>query len=515
MPDTTKANLEQHVDSLVAHLEQENPDLLEVVRGFRQLDRVAYKLGLLEPNESFATQVAWWPLISILGTFSSGKSTFINSLLDRPLQRTGNQAVDDKFTVICYGRELEPRVLPALALDSDPRFPLYNISREIEGVTSGEGQRLDSYLQLKTCNSELLKGKIIIDSPGFDADAQRDETLRITDHILDLSDLVLVFFDARHPEPGAMRDTLEHLVAEPMKRPDFHKFVYILNQVDNAAREDNPEEVFAAWQRALANKGLTAGRFYRIYDLKAARWIADDSMRQRYEAKRAEDMADIVGRIRRLDVERAYRVTGLLASGAARIRDELVARIRAARREWRRRVLRTDAVVYGTLIVAALAISFALGYWQGLRFSPPWGDFVLQRPVLFWAIIIVIVALAVQLHRWSSRWAARGVLARIRADATLGEDVERVAKAFMKNVRSWQPFFMEKPVGWGVLTRRKLDRIATESGEVIRKLNDRYTNPSGDGLADEARVEQPQAAPHQAREVARSDEGEEGMRGTA
>jgi hypothetical protein len=52
MPETTQANLEQHVASLVAHLEQENPDLLEVVRGFRRLDKVAYKLGLLEPTES-------------------------------------------------------------------------------------------------------------------------------------------------------------------------------------------------------------------------------------------------------------------------------------------------------------------------------------------------------------------------------------------------------------------------------------------------------------------------------
>src|SRR5690606_41097475 len=86
----------------------------------------------------------------------------------------------------------------------------------------------------------------------------------ITNHIIDLSDLVLVFFDARHPEPGAMRDTLEYLVAGTLQRPDFNKFLYVLNQIDNAARENNPEEVFAAWQRALAQKGLTAGRFYRI-----------------------------------------------------------------------------------------------------------------------------------------------------------------------------------------------------------------------------------------------------------
>lgn len=67
---------------------------------------------------------------------------------------------------------------------------------------------------------------------------------------MDLSDLVLVFFDARHPEPGAMADTLEQLVSNTVSRPDANTFLYVLNQIDNAAREDNPEEVVAAWERA-------------------------------------------------------------------------------------------------------------------------------------------------------------------------------------------------------------------------------------------------------------------------
>src|SRR5690606_4898962 len=332
------------------------------VRGFRNLDIVAYRLGLLDRDESYAMQVTWWPLISVLGTFSSGKSTFINRFLGRNLQATGNQAVDDKFTVICYGRDGAPQVLPALALDSDPRFPFYNISKEIDEVTRGEGSRLDSYLQLKTCDSEQVRGRIIIDSPGFDADAQRTETLRITNYIIDLSDLVLVFFDARHPEPGAMRDTLDYLVAWTLRRPDFNKFLHILNQIDNAAREDNPEEVFAAWQRALAQKGLTAGRFYRIYDPESAVPIEDERMRERFERKRNEDMQEILGRIRRLDVDRAYRVAGMLEQTAARIRDQLVPRIREANRDWKRRVLRTDLIALAVVAVALLVLSGLVGW---------------------------------------------------------------------------------------------------------------------------------------------------------
>ena len=480
MPETTPAALREHLDRLTAHLERENPDLLDVVRGFRSLDIVAYRLGLLDRDESFAMQVTWWPLISVLGTFSSGKSTFINRFLGRKLQATGNQAVDDKFTVICYGREGAPQVLPALALDSDPRFPFYNISREIEEVTRGEGARLDSYLQLKTCDSEEIRGRIIIDSPGFDADAQRTETLRITNYIIDLSDLVLVFFDARHPEPGAMRDTLDYLVAGTLRRPDFNKFLHILNQIDNAAREDNPEEVFAAWQRALAQKGLTAGRFYRIYDPESAVPIEDERMRERFERKRNEDMQEILGRIRRLDVDRAYRVAGMLEQTAARIRDQLVPRIREANRDWKRRVLRTDLIALAVVAVALLVLSGLVGWWDGLRFSPPWTAFAAENPAAFWTIVAVAAAAIVLLvHRWSRRWSARVVARRIERDADLGEHASQVVKAFWRNVRAWRPFFVERPVGWTAGTRKRVDRIISDADAAIQKLNDRYTNPSG------------------------------------
>ncbi|MGB1109133.1 MAG: dynamin family protein, partial [Gammaproteobacteria bacterium] len=235
--------IEQRLGHLENHLEYENPVLLEVVRSFRELDSVAYRMGLLDAEQSFATRIPWWPLVAILGTFSAGKSTFINHYLGSRLQNTGNQAVDDKFTVISFSKDKEPRVLPGLALDADPRFPFFRVSKEIEKVAAGEGKRIDAYLQLKTCASEELRGKILIDSPGFDADAQRTSTLRITNHIIDLSDLVLVFFDARHPEPGSMQDTLQHLVGNTVKRHDSNKFLYILNQLDTTAREDNPEEV--------------------------------------------------------------------------------------------------------------------------------------------------------------------------------------------------------------------------------------------------------------------------------
>ena len=168
-----KTATEERIKRLKSHLDVENPALAEAVSQFQELDRIARKLGFMGNDESYATQISWWPVVAVLGTYSAGKSTFLNEYLGKPLQRTGNQAVDDKFTVLAYGSDAEAYLLPGLALDSDPRFPFYQISRDIEAVAAGEGKRVDAYLQLRTANSPELQGKIFIDSPGFDADQQR------------------------------------------------------------------------------------------------------------------------------------------------------------------------------------------------------------------------------------------------------------------------------------------------------------------------------------------------------
>ena len=138
------AQLKKRLRSLEAHLSQENPILLRAVASFRKLDKVAQGLGILERDESYATQISWWPMVAVLGTYSSGKSTFINHFLGHPLQLTGNQAVDDRFTIVSYSHEAEGKSLPGLALDADPRFPFFNLSRSIEGIAAGEGRRIDA-----------------------------------------------------------------------------------------------------------------------------------------------------------------------------------------------------------------------------------------------------------------------------------------------------------------------------------------------------------------------------------
>ncbi len=497
--------IKQRLRSLEEHLKEENPVLVAVVDSFRKLDRVGYALGLLDRRQSFATQISWWPLVSILGTFSAGKSTFINHYLRQRLQQTGNQAVDDKFTVICYGREPEARVLPGLALDADPRFPFYSIADELEKVAPGEGVRVDAYLQLKTCPSDRLRGKILIDSPGFDADEQRSATLRLTNHIIDLSDLVMVMFDARHPEPGAMVDTLTHLVRDTIRRADSSKFMYILNQLDTTAREDNPEDVYGSWHRALAKEGLTAGRFYGIYSPDAAVVIEDQTLKKRFETKRDVELAEIHARIEGVGIERAYRIIGALDQTAREIESNYVPRLQGLIDQWRARVLRLDLVAFGSLAAIAAGLSIRAGYWDGWRFSPPWLETALDNPGYTVPTLVLIAGALISLHFYLRSFVARRMSRELERTVASPVERNRLRGALEKNTRFWRSLFELRPAGWGYFNQRRVKQVLTDSDRYVQSLNDRFTDPSGKHVRQEPSV----AA------AVKPDSGPEGLKSAA
>jgi len=447
------------------------PVLIQAISGFQKLDVIGYKTGLLKADQSYATQIQWWPLISILGVFSAGKSSFINSYLQKPLQKTGNQAVDDKFTVICFGEDGKGKVLPGLALDADMRFPFYRISDEIEKVSVGEGRRIDAYLQLKVTDSPVMRGKILIDSPGFDADDQRTGTLRLTDHIMGISDLVLVFFDARHPEPGAMQDTLRHLVGNTIDRADSNKFMYVLNQMDTASREDNSEDIVGAWQRALSQKGLTAGRFYTIYNKDVAPPIEDEITRTRFAAKCDVDMAEIESRIDQVEAERAYRIVGSMEKEAYRVRDEAVPTITRLKKIWKARVLRFDAIVWAVVALIILGVSISVGA-LGALFT-----FLLSlisNPATMLGSIVAIAAAVSALHFFIRSRVASYMIGKLKA----GDDAF-YAPAFAHNTRFYRTVFRSSPVGWNKQSRKDVDDVLELASDFVQKLNDQYTQPSG------------------------------------
>lgn len=469
--------LKNRLARLESHLKAENPALLEVLPTYYRFDKLLYKTGLLNRDSSLASRISWWPLISVLGTFSSGKSTFINSYIGEKVQSTGNQAVDDKFTVICHrsGEAGGNQTLPGTALDADPRFPFFRISHEIEKVAQGEGKHIESYLQLRTTDKPVIKNKIIIDSPGFDADDQRRSTLRISDHIIDLSDLVLVFFDARHPEPGAMQDTLEHLVARTVKRTDASKFLYILNQIDTAAKDDNPEEVVAAWQRAIAQAGLSTGQFHTIYNDDVAVPFENTALEERFRAKRDVDLNKILARMDEVELQRNYRIVSVLETVANELEHDVLPKLREAKSKWRRGVLIGDALGVAVLL-AAIAAALSLTNWT---FPAQWFSFDWVKGHRMDALVVLIgaIILALAFHFWVRGLAAKRLASKLTE--TYGQVDLNLRNAFLKSTAVFQSVFRREPAGWGARTAKNLRLVRDTVAGHIQNLNDRYADPSG------------------------------------
>jgi hypothetical protein len=238
----------------------------------------------------------------------------------------------------------------------------------------------------------------------------------------------------------------------------------------------------AAWQRALAEKGLTAGRFYAIYNPDVAVPIEDPARRARFETKSEADLSEIKGRIREVAVSRSYRVVGMLEKSAHTIEEQAVT-LRGALARWRRRVLWIDGLLFVLIVGGLLAWTIHLGYWHGVVFSPPWLDAFKDNPWLQIPALALLVAVIFTIHHWVRRLAAQRLV-----EAPL-------AHAWDKNTRWWKSVLRNEPHGWGRRTRDRLEQARTDAKRYIQMLNDHFTNPSGTAAAPHEDGAHPAAAP--------------------
>lgn len=278
-----------------------------------------------------------------------------------------------------------------------------------------------------------------------------------------------------------MRDTLRHLVGKTITRADSSKFVFVLNQIDATAREDNPEEIVASWQRAIATEGLTAGRFYTIYNPEAAVTIENGETRKRFEEKRDHDLADLHERMAQVGIERAYRIIAAMEHTAYEIQDTVVPRLRGLIKQWARHVLWWDLGLYLSTLALLLGGSIKAGYWDGWRFAPPWLERLASSPE--WQIggALAGIGLLVALHFLARRISFGYLYRRLARKLGAGIASERLLRAFRKNTRPWRSIFSPEPVGWNWFSKRRLRHVHEDADRHVQSLNDRFANPSGTG----------------------------------
>ena len=180
-------------------------------------DRFAFRLGVTK------NAPAGLPTVLLLGNHSSGKSSFINYVFGRDIQKTGVAPVDDGFTLIMHGDEETD--LDGKSVVNHPKFPYQSLEQF--------GPTFLSHLKLKVRVSEVVRSLILIDSPGMIDSAKASRTRgydfsAVVRHVAESADLIVFFFDP--DKPGTTGESLA-VFTEALSGV-AHKLLIVMNKVD-------------------------------------------------------------------------------------------------------------------------------------------------------------------------------------------------------------------------------------------------------------------------------------------
>jgi EH domain-containing protein 1 len=177
--------------------------------------------------EDLLTPLKWKPLVLIIGNYSSGKSTFINEILETELQRTGQAPTDDCFTVITApeGEESSEQV-PGGTIVSDERLPFDPLRRF--------GESLLSHFKLKRVDSPAVQELAIIDTPGMlDSVTEKDrgyDYLGVVGELARLADLIILMFDPH--KAGTIKETYQAIRTTLPGSTGEDRILFVMNRID-------------------------------------------------------------------------------------------------------------------------------------------------------------------------------------------------------------------------------------------------------------------------------------------
>lgn len=439
MPEKTTS---KHLINLENHFSASSPILQKASKVFLQLDQLEFALGLIDDNETTARKSSWWPIVSVIGGFSSAKSEFLNRYLGSTLHTSNH-----KFTVHQYTPQANNAILPGTALDADHRLPFYQISQKIEQISAGEGSRLNAYLELKTVNSERLKGKLFIDTPVLDATQNSPVLPVLSKHILQMSDLILVFTDLFDATPDLIKDTIEEIVAQQ----DSNKFIYVIDHSEISIDTNKTNEIISSWQRRLADFGIHTGQFIVLSN--------------NTESSTGSSLSEIEQRLVNIENDRSYRVLNSLEKNIRDIEDVYIPEVEEHLRTWKERVNMSTLIILGFIITLLLFAEISMGVVQ-----------LLMDPIIGSAFILILIAFLLPTHLLMAKFHAKFIINNLRKRQKKLNLTENLAGLFEQSLTFWRMILpINEPVGKDKKTRKRTRVLIEETKDMVQTLNDQFS----------------------------------------
>lgn len=446
----TEKTVSKYLHNLEKHFANDNPILIKAAKLFHELDQIEFDLGLLETEQTTASKNTWWPIISMIGGNSSTKSRFINAYLGSEQLVSGIQTSSHKFTALLHNNQTSLATLPGTALDVDHRYPFYKISHKIEQQQKGEGNRINSYLEVKTINSERSKGKLFIDVPNINATQDNSVNSMLINHVIENSDLVLVFVDVFE----TASPMLDNLISYIKLYQDTNKFIYLVSESSDISNTVKNTDTISAWQRKLSDMDLHTGQFIIL-------------TRQQNQP----DFAEIEQRIANVGHDRTYRVLDSLEKSILDVESLVIPELKQAIAIWKDRVNMSSLIVLGFITFLAILAELESGIL----------DF-LFNPIIGPIIIAALVGIMIPVHLLFSKFQAKFIINRLNTRQKELGLLENLVDPFEKNLTFSRMLLpVSDPVGWNKKTKTRLALLSDKTKELVQSFNDDFG--SYDGLS--------------------------------
>lgn len=443
----------KHLINIEKQFASTDPVLQKAVKVFQDLDEMEFQMGLIENDETTARKSSWWPIISVVGGYSPAKSEFLNRFLDTNLHTTRH-----KFSVLQYTPQATSATLPGTALDADHRLPFYQISQTIEQAIPGEGTKVNSYLELVTVNSSKLKNKLVIDTAVLNPSAENAVNSLLRQHIIAISDLVLVFTDLFEADSDLNKDS----VASIVKYQDTNKFLFVIDHSEIGLDENKTQEITTSWQRRLAEFGIFTGQYVVL--------------------SQNSNNSQIEQRVNNLNNDRSYRVLSTLENNIRAIDDVIMPEVESALATWKERCNASTLIILSFIIMLILFAEIAVGVLD-LFFDPIIGPL----------IIVALIAFLTPVHIIVSRVHAKFIINHLLKRQKQLNLTEDLAGLFEKSLNFWRILLpITQPVGKTKKNRKKLNALLEQAKDLVQALNDQFSrsqyqeyHPPYDAQADE------------------------------
>ena len=180
--------------------------------------------------------------LSVIGEFSTGKSTFINALLrDNLLDAQVLQGTTTINSVIQYGNELNMIIQMLNNVESDNlKLRGYSdeaIRAQIKNIHAGEGTRSIKKVTITHPSEFLSQGIVIIDTPGTNTpELWHEQVTRNAIH--ELSDTSIILTSANQPVPDSLVDFVEGNLQGVLDR-----CIFLVTKIDTIRQREREEQI--------------------------------------------------------------------------------------------------------------------------------------------------------------------------------------------------------------------------------------------------------------------------------